>query len=262
MAFVARTSSLALATFLLSVSHARAQGGPPYFTNDPGTPGNRRWEINIGYITIPETDQSTAHVPDLDINYGVGDRLQLTLEVAWLRHQLDSAPPRYGLSQDTLGAKWRFYGDDTGLAVSVFPQASINNPTSSVARGVVPPGASLTLPMEISKTFDGLAVNGEIGYTLVQSARAAWLAGIVAGHEKRIRHQKSTVEFDVEFYAAGDVGGETEQKTLEGGVRVGIRPPFVLLLMAGWSLAHTQESITAYAGLQLLLPARPFVSSR
>jgi len=25
-------------------------GGPPYYTNDPGTPGNLNWEINLGYM--------------------------------------------------------------------------------------------------------------------------------------------------------------------------------------------------------------------
>jgi hypothetical protein len=29
---------------------ALAQGGPPYYTNDPGTPGNLNWEINLGYM--------------------------------------------------------------------------------------------------------------------------------------------------------------------------------------------------------------------
>ena len=37
-------------------------------------------------------------------------------------------------------------GDDPGLAVSVFPQVSINNPTDSVTRGLVAPGASFALP--------------------------------------------------------------------------------------------------------------------
>jgi hypothetical protein len=27
-----------------------AQGGPPFITDDPGTPGNKHWEINLGWI--------------------------------------------------------------------------------------------------------------------------------------------------------------------------------------------------------------------
>jgi hypothetical protein len=38
-----------LLTAGLSVS-AHAQGGPPYRTDDPETPGNKHWEINFGFI--------------------------------------------------------------------------------------------------------------------------------------------------------------------------------------------------------------------
>jgi len=62
-----------------------AQGGPPYYTNDPGTPGNMNWEINFGYMPFLYNGQSLTHTPDVDINFGVGDRIQLTYESAWLR---------------------------------------------------------------------------------------------------------------------------------------------------------------------------------
>src|SRR5579862_2335244 len=88
---------------------AFAQGGPPYYTNDPGTPGNHNWEINLGYMPFLYTIQSTTHLPDVDINYGVGDRIQLTFENAWLRLKNAGTAPKYGLGQDQLGMKWRFY---------------------------------------------------------------------------------------------------------------------------------------------------------
>src|SRR5581483_3160577 len=69
---------------LLGECRAAAQGGPPYYTNDPITPGPSRWEINVGYIPLLATDQSTRRMPDVDINYGAGERIQLTLELGWL----------------------------------------------------------------------------------------------------------------------------------------------------------------------------------
>ena len=30
-----------------------AQGGPPFITDDPGTPGNQHWEVNLGWIGRP-----------------------------------------------------------------------------------------------------------------------------------------------------------------------------------------------------------------
>ena len=53
----------------------KGQGGPPCYTNDPGTPGNRQWEINLGYMPFLYADSSTTHSPDIDINYGLGDRI-------------------------------------------------------------------------------------------------------------------------------------------------------------------------------------------
>src|SRR6202161_1285395 len=91
---------------------SNAQGGPPYYTNDPGTPGDRNWEINLGYMPFLYNGQSTSHVPDLDINYGGGDRIQLTFENAWLRAKNGGEPPKYGLGQDQVGVKWRFYDSD------------------------------------------------------------------------------------------------------------------------------------------------------
>ena len=75
---------LILALFLaLAANSAFAQGGPPYYTNDPGTPGHLNWEINLGYMPFFYSNQSVSHVPDVDINFGVGDRVQLTYENAW-----------------------------------------------------------------------------------------------------------------------------------------------------------------------------------
>ena len=70
---------------LFGSSFVLAQGGPPYYTTDPGTPGNMNWEINFGYMPFLYNGQYITHTPDVDINFGVGDRIQLTYEDAWLR---------------------------------------------------------------------------------------------------------------------------------------------------------------------------------
>src|SRR4030095_13609419 len=97
-----------------------AQGGPPYFTDDTGTPGNRNWEINLAYAPLLSADQSTTRMPDVDVNFGAGDRLELNFDIAWLGAAAQSDDPRYGLSQSTIGVKWRFYDNDRGFSVSVF----------------------------------------------------------------------------------------------------------------------------------------------
>ncbi|MGA9304693.1 MAG: hypothetical protein WBW31_04735, partial [Candidatus Sulfotelmatobacter sp.] len=135
-----RVFALLLPVTVVAVApRTAAQGGPPYYTNDPGTPGKLNWEINLGYMPFFYSNQSVSHVPDLDINFGVGDRIQLTYENAWLRVQNPSSGTRFGLGQSNPGVKWRFYdAGESGLNVSVFPQLFLNNPNDAVRRGITP----------------------------------------------------------------------------------------------------------------------------
>ena len=41
---------LGLAILMVAVGAARAQGGPPLVTDDPDTPGDGHWEINLAAI--------------------------------------------------------------------------------------------------------------------------------------------------------------------------------------------------------------------
>lgn len=232
-------------------SALKAQGGPPYYSNDPGTPGNRHWEINLGLMPFFYENQSTTHMPDVDINYGVGDRIQLTLEGAWLRVRDDGAPAKYGLGQDQLGVKWRFYEKgSSGFEMSVFPQLSINNLNHSTERGITPPGASLLLPLEVAKKAGPIDLNWELGYNAVHREKDGWIAGIVVGHEMTKR-----LELDAEFYGTGAINGSDNQQIADAGARYKLRPSLILLLMAGRSVvpAHNgQPYFVGYFGIQLL----------
>jgi len=45
-----RSWQLLLVVPALGALQLRAQGGPPVITDEPGTPGNRNGEINLGWI--------------------------------------------------------------------------------------------------------------------------------------------------------------------------------------------------------------------
>src|SRR5271170_4933924 len=177
-------SAILLLFLLFAVTSAFAQGGPPFYTNDPGTPGNLNWEINVGYMPFFYTGQSVSHTPDLDINFGVGDRIQLTYETAWLRVQNPASATKFGMNQSNPGVKWRFYdaGED-GLSISIFPQFFLNNPNDAVRRGITPPTDSFLLPFEFSKKFGPIDVDYEIGYQAVHKGSDGWITGLVLGHE-------------------------------------------------------------------------------
>ena len=237
-----------------------AQGGPPYFTDDTGTPGNRKWEINLAYAPLVLPEQSTTRMPDMDANFGAGDRIELNFDIAWLRAAAQPDDAKYGLSQSTVGMKWRFYDNNRGFAVSVFPQSLFNNPTRSAERGIVPRGASLTLPLQLSTQIGPIGINGDVGYSVVHLDRDGWLAGIIVGHEKRIGRGKARdAEFAMEYFATGDVGGSVTQSTIDAGVRYQIGQSTVLLAMAGRNVQQG-GSFAGYFGLQLLLPPRSAIA--
>jgi hypothetical protein len=69
------------------------------------------------------------------------------------------------------------------------------------------------------------------------------------------------LEIDVEFYGLGTFHNSNNQQTLDAGVRYKLHPPFILLLMAGRSVApavNTQPYFVDYFGMQFLLPPKPF----
>jgi hypothetical protein len=233
-----------------------AQGGPPYYTNDPGTPGDLNWEINVGYMPFLYGDQSVSHTPDLDINFGVGERIQLTYENAWLRVQSPSSPAKFGLGQSNPGVKWRFYdAGESGLSVSIFPQLFLNNPNDAVRRGITPVSDTFLFPMEFSKKFGPVDVDYEIGYQFVHKGPDCWLTGLVVGHDFTPK-----LEGDVEFYSQGTFHPSEIQPTLDVGARYKIRPSLILLVMAGRSLEPTsnnQSYFLGYFGMQFLLSTKP-----
>lgn len=249
--------SLILLALFFPAASAFAQGGPPYFTNDPGTPGNLNFEINLGYIPFYFQGQSVSHTPDVDINFGIGDRIQLTYENAWLRVQNPGSAVKFGLGQSNPGVKWRFYdAGESGLSISVFPQAFLNNPNDAMRRGITAPNSSFLLPVEFSRKFGPIDVDYEIGYQFVHKGPDGWLTGLVVGHEFTRK-----LELDLELYNQGTSHPSENQPVIDFGGRYKIHRPIILLFMAGRSLEPSrsnQSYFLAYFGIQLLLPPKSY----
>ncbi len=112
--------ALLLGACVLPARLTWAQGGPPFRTDDPDTPGNRHWEINFGFTGDRNPGTGAYQLPDFDINYGLGDRIQLKYELPIALNETRAQPARLGspsvdaaviggLGESLLGIKWRFY---------------------------------------------------------------------------------------------------------------------------------------------------------
>ena len=59
-------------------------------TDDPETPGNKQWEINFGWLGERSAGEGSYSVPDVDLNYGLGDSIQLKFELPIVIHEVRS----------------------------------------------------------------------------------------------------------------------------------------------------------------------------
>jgi hypothetical protein len=106
------------------------------------------------------------------MNYGWGDCIQLKYELPLAPGTDTSGGTGFGLGESLLGVKWRYFeyhkpgvpkSDDNLLySLGTYPQGSINNPTSSVRRGIVEPGPQYYLPIEATAQFGPISLNGEV----------------------------------------------------------------------------------------------------
>jgi hypothetical protein len=236
------------------------QGGPPLLTDDPGTPGNGNWEINMAYFPVFTREDRDIEAPLLDINYGWGDRIQLKCQTPYIWNKDGETRYRGALGNTLLGVKWRFYQQsrEGGWNISTYPQVDINNPDNSYARGLVELGPRLLLPIEITKTFGPLEANLEVGYWLNRRSPDGRILGLAFGHQFTRRFEGLA-----EVYDEVILGRPERSTTFDFGGRYEFHRGLLFIFMAGRSFSEFsgrnsgQPSFIAYVGLQVQITKGP-----
>jgi hypothetical protein len=164
-------------------AHVFAQAGPPLVTDDPGTPGDGHWEINLGNIATQTAQNWSINVLDADINYGWGDRIQLKIDAPWTYARESGGDWQSGLGSVIVGVKWRFLGEaDQGFSLSTYPQYTSAWSAYSKHHGVADIDSQFYLPVEWATKVGEWEFAGEFGRNFVQHSSSQWEAGIVAAH--------------------------------------------------------------------------------
>jgi hypothetical protein len=241
---------LAASCLALGLPAVFAQGGPPMWTDDPGTPGDQHWEINVAWtVTHTAGGDQGMETPLLDINYGVGDNVQLKYEAPWLVEREAGSKAINGPGDSEIGVKWRFLDEDkNGVDISTYPQLTFNNPTSSQRRGLVEKGTSFLLPFEFHGRVGSLEWNAEFGREIHSRGEDEWLYGLAVGRELGDRF-----EFAVEIHGEGKLGTTDDELIANVGGRLKLDKNHTLLVSAGRSLnrLHGEEfNFIGYLGLQ------------
>jgi len=265
---------LAILLLILPVAGAalaRAQGGPPFITDDPAPPGNHHWEINFGWVADHNPGESFYEIPDVDMNYGWGNRIQLKWEQPLAAGTNANNSTGVALGETLLGIKFRAYqhyipgkektDDNVNFSIGTYPQASINTPAGSAQRGIVEPGPQYYLPLEVKTQVGPVALDGEVGRWIGnKNMPDQWGRGLIAGHQFSERFELYGELYDLQ--AINQIGGQPKQRefTLDiGGRQTLDRAGHLrLLFMGGRAIqpvtrTNGEPSWIAYIGIQLLL---------
>jgi hypothetical protein len=183
----------------MNAQTASATAGPPLVTDDPGTPGPNQWEINLAYTLENSPATKRVELPLLDLNYGVGERIQLKYEVPYVLSKTGEQDPKNsGFDRSAAGVKWRFRdkskgeksenaegvekvegGESGGMALSTYPQYTFKSPVAESARNVdAPTSHEFFLPIEAEESVGKWDFNQELGYRWLEGDTSQIAAGL------------------------------------------------------------------------------------
>jgi len=226
-----------------------AQGGPPLITDDPGTPGDGKWEINLALTAEKRRRERSYESPLLDINYGLGERIQLKYEVPWLALDERGKHTKNGLGNSLVGVKWRFFDqDEQGIDMSVYPQIEFNNSQSSYNRGLVKKGMGFVLPVQLQKSWGAISLNPEVGYVFHEYNGNEWIYGLAIGYQA-----SSNLEVLMEVSGVTQQDFHDDELVFNLGARLELSDTRALLISAGRSFrgsASGEPQLLLYTGVQ------------
>jgi hypothetical protein len=225
---------------------ARAAGGPPLLTDDPGTVEPGHWEINLAWTAERSADARYDEAPLADINYGLNDTTQLKFEMPWIA---ETGYGTNGFGAAIAGVKWRFVDQgEHGWQVSTYPQAEFIPPGLHHAASA-DSGVAWLLPIEVQRDFGAFDAGFDIGRTLAH-AGDGWFGGVDVGRKVNDR-----VELLAELHdETSDSGGH--ELIFDVGTRAALSQHFTLLASLGADVENTsgpRNHVVSYLGLQLSL---------
>jgi hypothetical protein len=224
---------------------ATAQGGPPLETDDPGTPGNGHWELNTA-VTLERTAAGSSYeVPVADLNRGVGERIQLNLELPLV---LERGTDRtLGLGNPGVAVKWRFIETaGSSLGVSTYPRLEFRSPVLRPHN--TDDEGGLLLPVEVAAGSGALGLNGELGYRIIWHGVDELIYRLALGYQ-----QSRTLDLLSECSGLSLAQGSATEVICQVGARKDLGPSFTLLGSIGTAVAGNADGRTdlrIYLGLQ------------
>ncbi len=220
-------------------------------TDDPGTPGNGHWENNFALTFERRRNEAAVDFPAVDLNYGLGDHIQLTIQTAPAFRKRRGHGVVGGLGGTEAAVKWRFLDEETnGVDVSMFPRLIFNLTQSSVRRGLAEDGTRFQLPLQMAKKVGPFALDLELGALSGTVGRTEFLYGLAAG---RALTKRTTLMAEVHGTSRANFTDDILVVNL--GVRYVFNERCVWIASLGHEVRAPDDqplALVGYCGVQLL----------
>jgi hypothetical protein len=219
-------------------------------TDDPGTPGNEKWEINLAFAFEHRPNERSFDSPGIDLNYGVGEHIQLTLQGGPVLLKRSGHGLIGGVGGTEAALKWRFLDEEkSGFDASMFPRVIFNITQSSVRRGLAEDGTRFQIPFQVTKTFGRFHADAEFGPLGSTIGRSEWIYGFVGGLEV-----SKTTMLMAELHGTSRMNFTRDVLTVNFGLRHQLTDACILIASIGHELRDPDQarSFIGYFGLQLL----------
>lgn len=224
---------------------AWAQAGPPMITNDPDTPGAGVWEINLVAAGTRGSGQWDLDAPDVDVNYGIGDRIQLSLHMPWA-HRRSGGAWVAAEGDAEFGLRWRFMDQGrSGVAMAIQPMWIQSFSPAARRRGLGAAHPEFVLPLQLAHRYLHGAVGAELARHFIRGEADAWQAGVFGMVECRARWEC--------LLEINGSGGADAQTIVNLGARRELSPHVTLLGSLGKPVAgQGRDGWQFYAGAQIV----------
>ncbi|MBS0213918.1 MAG: hypothetical protein JSR26_12195 [Proteobacteria bacterium] len=147
-------------------------------TNDAGTPGPGRFEINVAAAGAGVGKGWSWSMPDVDINYGLGERIQLSVHVPWEHASNPRGPLDSGIGAIEYAIRWRFLDRaHAGIDLAVQPHLLLPGSSAAIAKGLSPSGREFILPVQAVHRWARFSLGIELARHWVDRQRGAIQAG-------------------------------------------------------------------------------------
>ena len=220
-------------------------------TDDPGTPGPGKWENNIAIAFEHRPHETAYDLPVIDLNYGVGEHIQLTLQGGPVLLKRSGHGLIGGLGGTEAAVKWRFLDEEkSGFDASMFPRVIFNITQSSVRGGLSEDGTRFQIPFQVAKTFGRFHADAEFGLLASTLGRSELIYGIVGGVELA-----KTTMLMAELHGTSRMNFIRDVLTVNVGLRHQLSETRILIASIGHELRAPERDALAligYCGVQLL----------